>query len=314
MVVVDQTVVRRWLAAITLRARAADATSRGSSVEAGATLVVCDAASETVLGLLADQSGVSSHTRDPFERILARAQDTCTNCAQTMDANLVRSLRVTHGHRNAVVHHGQEATPSLAEEALAATNALLDVLGRVLSALRLVPPEGGVASAVASIIDAPDLAEHLRGADAAIASGDVKAALDHVAIGLALAQRRATPPLGDPRHQWRHDVGRELSQLFETQERRTRVLEQWLVPLALGTSPAGYARMLAITGRTMETGAGWRVHRDPEAVASLADAQNATAELARIVVRLREIGTLIEGPDDEVWRKQDELAWSWPWP
>jgi len=310
-------IVRRWLTAVALRASAADVASRGSPVEAAGSLVAADAASETVLGILADLSGDAPAPKESHEGLIKLARQTAAKAGASIPAEVMRAVRVAHGDRNHVVHHGQEPGPRMVDEALRGADGLLEVLAEALPALRVVPSGAGVASAVAALIDAPELAGQLRAAEAAVAAGDVREALKACSIGHEMLLHRALPPVKSSRDHrggrfWRGDRPelREVEARVESHDERLSPLERWLVPMALGTSPADYDRFRNVVGWSFQTFGGWQhgLPGDPgdpkvertEPLPSVSEARWALGELTRMVLRLWEMRALAEGDDEAV--------------
>lgn len=286
-------------------------------MEAAGSLVAADAASETVLGILADFSGVAPAPKESHEGLIKLAQQIATKAGAPIPAEVLRGVRVAHGDRNRVVHHGQEPGPRMVEEALRGADGLLEVLAIVLPALSVVPPGVGITAAVASLIDAPDLVEQLLTAERMIATNDVREALKSCSIGHQLLLIRAIPPVKsesdhDSGHFWsgREPFLQDIERRVASHDARLPPLESWVVPMALGTSPADYERFRGTVGWSYRVGRGWRHGlrgdpRDPKAertvpLPTLGDARWALGELTRMILRLWEMRALVEGDDRAV--------------
>ena len=305
----SQAIVRRWLTAVALRASAGDVAARGTPVEAAAGLVSADAAGETALGILADLSGAVSKQRDSHERLIELALQTVDEAGTAIPLDVLRAIRVAHGDRNRVVHHGQEPGPRMVEEAIAAVDGLLTVLGIVLPALGAVPPGSGVASAIATLVDIPELAEQLVAGDAAIAAGDVRGALTASAIGHAILLSRALPPLKSDRHRFAGSVGRTPNSAASrrrsgaTASGSVRSSDGWSRWLSEPAPPTTRVSRSSSAAQSRVSG-GWLHHlpgdgRTPEErtipLPRPRGRPLGACELGRTVLRLWEMRALVEG-------------------
>jgi hypothetical protein len=298
----DAVTIRRWLTALSLASSAEDLSARLSSVTAAAALVSADTASEAIMGILADFSGQPSGKRDAHEDLLGRSQDMATQAGSPMTPTLVRSIRLTHSRRNAIVHQGDEAAPRDVEEGLIVVRELLAVLAASIPFLTQLSAGSGVLTAVSTLVDAPELAERLASADEV---RDWRTALEHASVALAMALGRVVPPLGGTRrtHMPRLDRDRALDEAFDVTNRRISRLDAWLVPMALGMVPVDYQRLVESIGGATETLDGkWhpRVSKD----ATEADSRWILDELARVVFRLWEMRSLVGGDRAQVYLRQ----------
>jgi hypothetical protein len=302
----DRVALRRWLMCVGILDSASGLASRGSAAEA---LVVADAAAETALWLLADWGSAKLGDKTPFGALIEAAIQSGTAAGAELRRPLASQLNAAHGLRNAVVHRGSVAPPDEARAAVEATRELLELLPAVASHFRAVPSGGGLASAVAELIDAPDVQEQLRLADQALRAEDAGAAADAAGRALGRAMARSTPGLGVDDH-GHADLGlmqlrslsgatghdREVLRALERVDARVSDLEKWVLSLAVGGRPVDHTRLGRIVGRRIVYAT--RPPKDEmhrEAMPHLEDAAWAVRLVAEIVYRMKEVGSMIEG-------------------
>jgi hypothetical protein len=301
----DGIVVRRWLIALAFASTVEDLAIRLSPVSAGVALVSADTASEAILGILADHSGIVPGVKDPHEQMLQRAMATATSAGMPMSAPQARAVRLMHGRRNSVIHQGDDASVHDVDEARIVVRNLLETLSAVLPALTLLPSDAGPLRAVASQLPALDeLADRMVDADSRLIAGDLPGARASGAIALAMTLRRVHPPLsyGGPRWRGGRPAGVPAPVVLglEAAAGRLRVLEQWVVPMALGLSAADYDRLSTVFGGAVLYGTGWQAEplEADEVLPTELELRWAQAELARLVFRLWETRSLRFDPSD----------------
>jgi hypothetical protein len=308
----DAIIVRRWLIAVSLASSSSELATSLSPVSAGAALVSADTAAEAILSILADQVGEPVKAKAPHEDLLVLATRMSASAGTPIPSTLARVIRLTHTRRNGVVHNGDDATQRDVEEAQLAVSGLLEVLSRALPALSVLPTGAGLLRAVASQIDAPDLAAKMIEAEGCMSDGKLSEAREAASIALGIMLGRVTPRLQDPRpasyqppyrgagtgstdHRAIVANDRALAEQFDVTGRRLKVLSAWVTPIALGLPPADFARLTDTLGEaTRSIGGRWQVW--PEVATPVAiDLSWALATRARVVFRLWEIGSLRPG-------------------
>jgi hypothetical protein len=299
----DRALLTRWLTGLSLVQSAEFLVQREADVTAAVALITADAASESLLGLIASWSKLTRE-RGKHDNLIDRAEDALSKVGVEIDPGLLSDLRSTHAVRTNVVHDGATAGRTEALRSVRVGRALADLVPAISRRFAAIPVGGGLASGVALVIDNVDLAAPLRAADAAVARGAPKEALDAAARALGRAWYFTKPPLeGDRR---RHDQGRATASLSDRDARaviedigdiRERVNEllPWILAPAVGLQPAEYDRLVGLLGyhvvySTYPTAADEVMQRVEEP--SLADARWAVERVAQIVFRLWETGAL----------------------
>ncbi len=308
----DRVAIRRWLAAVGLLDTAEGLVARGSAAES---LIVSQAAAETVLGLLAGWAPEPLPSQPKWDNLMAAGRNAVVAVGGDVPARLIAQLNASQTLRNGVVHRGSVAPQDEARASLAATRELIDLLPEVSAHFAALPLGAGLAGAVAQLIDAPDIAEQLIAAEAAVTEEKPGEAADAAARALSMSLGRSEPRLGgtdEARVQLgfmrfrSSGIDRDLVRTLEQTEERISDLERWVVGAILGIRPVDFGRLQRIVGlRIQYLGGTDSIHRAQEP--ALADAAWAVRQVAEIVYRLQETGSLIEGPAEEVWQKRQEI-------
>jgi hypothetical protein len=235
--VVNPTAIRQWIGAVGLALQAEDAARGATSVDRSTALILADTAAEAGLAL------ISSFLAEPLQNTdygtyLARAKRRARLPEQT-----TTELQAVHKLRNGALHQGAEVGPDDVMRATLIARHVLDIyVPRVLRSVRGLSYGRGVADAVAALLVAHrPIAYRLGQAAHAMARRDEKAALEHISATFYLARMYADPKLPGPGTLV--VGGRRHDNLNPSGESWQRSVESWLVPMALGLTPASYARL-----------------------------------------------------------------------
>jgi hypothetical protein len=303
----DRRVLQRWLAAIGLL-RAAEESVRVDTPETNAiSLLAAHAACESLLSLIV---GVQPY-RDPARPELGFRQQLGKAAAlAAFPRHLRDDLETVHRVRNDFVHASMTVDPMESERAIDAARRLLEVVPRYVPGAKAVQT-GGVASAVAALIDVQVVAIWLRYAEDNLLAGRYSRAADGCARALDWAIARTRPRLVEDRSLTREASFRHLRQLSSglgfgdrlDSEVADRIegIEEWVVPLALGLSPAAYADLRSLVGTreySIPGGPPTPIVRDQSEI-SRDDARWAIAASSEVVFRLFASGSLRAGSDDQ---------------
>jgi hypothetical protein len=291
--IADPIAIRQWVVSVGFVLEAEDASGRGSSVDRAMALITADTAIESVLGLLSSRVAEPLQS-DGYGAYLARAK----NVAKLPD-RLVREIGAVHKLRNNAVHSAAEVSAADALRGIVSARELLDTyVPRVLRQTRALGRGTGIGHAVASLIPGHPIAARLEAAQAAIAKGDPKQALEQSAFAFDLVKIYTTPEL--PSDRWsrrrlrsttfgsRDPIGqalRPVKEAIEAQDDGLTKVEHWIVPLALGMSPAAFAALsqsLPFVVRTRPPQVQWNDEASPDA----ATARRSIEAVSLLVLRL----------------------------
>jgi hypothetical protein len=300
--------LQRWIAAIALIG-SAERSARSDTPETNATaLLSAHAAAETLLGLIVGHRNDSRNEDIPFPQLVRDAVDALKRRrARALPQDLLDDLGAMHRARNGFVHAASAVHASEVERAIGSARELAEhIPGRSAKA-------SGITEAVADIIvDVEYVSMWMRHAEAMLRSGRVRLAADGLARALDGAINRTHPRLVD-----RHD--RRLSRDEQMREFRRRSLggpgppsqerlalaieglSDWVVPLALGLPPSGYAATRAAIGyesRMDTSGAPVPVDR-PKEEPTADDVRRAAGTVSVMIFELWATGTLVAGRRDE---------------
>lgn len=254
--------MRRWITAIALL----DAAARSARIDTPETnamaLLSAHAAAETLLGLIVGHRTYKRGEDIPFPRLVQDAVDGLKRRrARALVPDLLDDLDAMHRARNSFVHAASAVPASEVEQAIGAARELAEHIPSQSTS------GGGIADAIAGIIDIDYVSMWLRHADDMLRTGRHQYAADGLARALDAAIRRTHPPLVDRRD-------RTLSQQEERDALDQRVqglrqvslgarvtrarpiglgraiegLSDWVLPLAIGLSPAAYSAMRSTIG------------------------------------------------------------------
>jgi hypothetical protein len=204
--------------------------------------------------------------------------------------------------RNGAIHTASEVSADDALRATTAARRVLDIyVPRVLKQSRALGPGRGLADAVATVIEPHPVAVWLSAAQQAVAKRQPKAALEASARAFVAVKNYATPRLPNIRGTDSLAVSRELAAIARGTldrmhrdvmdlSRGIRQLESWVVPIALGLSPADYATLQADLPRLFGTSqdARWADDDDPD----LGQAKRSLERVSMIALRLSMNGML----------------------
>jgi len=284
----DPVAIRQWVAAVALLAEAEEAAARGSSVDRAIALIAADTATEAALGLLSSRLAEELQS-DSFGTYLARAKRVAR-----LPSGLASEIAAVHRLRNNVVHNGAEASEREALRATLASRELLDVfVPRVLRAAKALGRGRGIGDAVGALLPSHPAGRALEAAQVALAKRDPKSALEECAGALEHVRRNTMPPLPVTRRR----APREVE--IETKYGRTRTdygfrqldgaleaLERWVVPLALGLSPAEYASLVEDLPYARSTGRSFEYHWSDEKVPDMTTAKRSLERVSVLVLRM----------------------------
>ena len=153
---------------------------------------------------------------------------------------------------------------------------LMEVLPALYLETGSVPPGGGLAATVASLLEVPAVGDHLSAAEAHLTAGDPTSSANHLGRALSLALGRARAPqlfidrsrsigIGLSRGPER-DMAAAVDQATDLAGRADR----WVLELATGLGPGALTRLRAVVGQQLGTGAVPTAYREQEP--SLGDA------------------------------------------
>jgi hypothetical protein len=283
----DPIAIRQWVATLALLLEAEEASTRGSSVDRAVALITAATASEAALGLC------SSRVAEPpsgegFGTYLARAK-----AVAHLNARLVRELHAVQKLRNNVVHNGAEATADDVARAIASARELLDdYVPSVLKRTKALGYGSGICDAVASLVPDHPVAGHLKAAGASLAKRDARDALEHGARAFNQARIHTKPrlPAGGRRGPRSVAIATSIGTTrtdygFSELDKSITALERWVVPLALGLSPAEYEWLDETLPQTIAGGdrVVWGNGQDG---ANLSMARRTVEQVALLVLRL----------------------------
>ena len=299
---VQGSLLRRWLTALGLVATAEQVVRRGDDAASSTALIAADSAAETLLGVIGGWTDESLPPEPKYHQVMERARRALEAAGLRLPPALQQDLRSVHALRNAVIHHGTSAPASEALLACQATRQLLDLMPAVSAHFVALPPGGGVVTAIAALLNAPDLTAQLNAGEAALANHNATEAADAVTRAHTALLSRLEPPLGNPPEELWFTDKRALGKAGDYIDALSKSLAQiqgWVVASAVGMHPAAYRRLQDTMGTHIRYfGGNDRVARRMEP--SLDDARWALTQVAEMAFRLREQGALLEGTSDDV--------------
>lgn len=288
--------MRRWLGAVELLALGRAAAQRGGVADRTVGLILVDAAIEGLLGTIAGLPG------DPVDGRYPQLPNQALKVLASRKLSvpgLNGAIARTHEARNGAVHHGADPSVETVATGIDAGSRLLDIMPRLSGSIPAVQAGSGILAAVAAVVEsvAPDLAAELREADAAATAGEADRAADAGARALRATIARIRPRLAQGWASPSVHSRDPLRDVFEQVGSRLDRIEAWVVPLALGITPADHDDLLTDLGRAMGYLDGSvRVARLENV--SLQEVRHALDLLAQVVFRAWEAGALV--PGDEV--------------
>lgn len=304
----DRIILQRWLAAVGL-IRSAEESARIDTPETNASaLLSAHAACEALLGLIA---GVQPYKRGediPFGRLLAKS---ATRARLRRD--VTDDLDAVHRMRNDFVHASTAIHASEAGRAIDSARRLLDIAPRRVTGVFALSGSGGIGSAVASIIDVEAVGMWLRHADEMLRKGRLELAADGCARALDAAINRTKPRLYKDQRLSREASSMDLDHYASGTGRdrlrgalasRIEGLDAWVLPLALGLSPAAYVHLRGLVGRQedYDLRGGPVPVRRPATPPDRDGVRQALSTTAEIVFRLWASGVLVP------WERDDRIV------
>jgi hypothetical protein len=315
----ERLLLRRWLAAVGLTVAAEDAARVDTPETNAIALLGAYAACQALLGLMA---GTREYKRDedvPFLELMKAAETV------SREFGLRDSLRAMHRMRNDFVHASNTVHAEEADRAISNARRLMELVPASLGASWTLPAGAGLATAVAKIIGVEAVGIWLRFADEIQRSQPDRPdlAADGLAHALDSALMRTRPKLlRDPwpgpwtRSRLNRIAGLRpdrlvqemdqradaIDQRADTMDRRIEGLFEWLLPLAIGTSPIAYQRLREVIGwahlESVGLGPGG-VSRVSETPLSQDAVRGANSQTAEIIFRLWAMGSLEDLPSDD---------------
>ncbi len=296
--------LRRWLAAVGLTVAAEDAARVDTPATNAMALLGAHAACEALLGLLA---GVRRH-KPGDEVSFARLVDSAASKV-TLASGMSDDLDAMHRIRNDFVHASNTVAADEAARAISNARRLMELVSTGLGVSGGLPNGAGLAAAVAEAIGVELVAQWLRQADQLQRAGELEPAADALACALYAALARTTPRLI---HMADSSAGKTsatrttrrlrltlagLGHDRDADETQAEIagLHQWVLPLALGVSPAAYERLVNVIGTprfwypTQQPGP---VDRPQGLVLNETDLWRATSQTSEIIFRLWAMGSL----------------------
>jgi hypothetical protein len=217
-------------------------------------LLSAHAAAETLLGLIVGHRNYKRNEDIPFPRLIQDAVDALKRRrARALAPDLLDDLDAMHRARNSFVHAASAVHASEVDQAIGSARELAEhIPGRSAKA-------SGIADAVADIIDIEYVSMWLQHAEDMLRKARVVYAADGLARALDGAIHRTQPRLVDRRDR-RLSRNEQMTALRgyshggpmrTPQEPLARAIEglsDWVLPLALGLPPSGYAATRATIG------------------------------------------------------------------
>ncbi len=292
----DPVVVRQWVAAVGLTLQAEEISRRAAEVDRVTAIILADTAAEMALGLIASRSRVPLQNESHGE-LLKQA-----TLVARLDARLVSELRAIRKLRNGAVHQGADVGVLDASRALQAARSLLDTyVPRAMRHARALGYGRGIGDAVASLLPGHPIGPMLGAAQSALPRNP-RLSLESTSAVVWLLEEYASPGLptrhgavrftslrlssmrrNDPLQALGDAFPRELIRLSERVER----VAEWTVPLALGLSPAEYARLLEALPGTVSHDDHTFEHRwDGRPEPTLESARRSLERASHLVLRL----------------------------
>jgi hypothetical protein len=295
--------LRRWLAAVGLTTAAEDAARVDTPETNAIALLGAYSACETLLGLLAGVRRYKQGDEVSFPRLLTEA-----GAKVTIEADLGDDLDAMHRIRNAFVHASNTVAADETARAISNARRLMELVPFTVPAAANLSASGGLGSAVAAIVDVPAVGMWLRHADAMLAEGRVQLAADGLARALRSTLARTRPrllPLPDPgrtQRQLLRMVAAPGDNEMEIVTSEIEGLQEWVLPLALGLSPAAYDDLVGVIGKALPNlGGGPPVHvrRPRDVLIDDRRVRQAVSRTAEVIFRLWAMGSLRPSPVDE---------------
>ena len=293
--------LRRWLAAVGLTSAAVDVARVDTPETNAMALLGAHAACEALLGLVARKA-----RHKPGEEVSFSGLLTAAGANVQLHADLVDDLDAMHRMRNDFVHASNVVASDEVARAISNSRRLLE-LAMPDPRMSGIPDHFGPATAVAELICVEPVGIWLRDSDKMRSIGLLDEAADGLARALHAALLRTRPRLlpfdVSPFQQLaRIRLGLGPDRDEEAMKAGISSLHRWVMPLALGVSPAAYERLVALLGSVpheMPLAPPAQVFRGKDVVITEPELRSATAQTAEIVFRLWAMGSLRSGSQDD---------------
>lgn len=309
----DPELFTRWLTIAHLLTSAEELQARGGWAWPSLAIVAADAATEAMLGLVANASANPPSDRAKFEDILSVAVDELRLHGGDISTSLRTRTLASHRARNAAIHEGTSPGANTVNAAIKAAIELRDLIAGTLDPLA---PFGGAGPvrAIATIVDFQPISVPLAEAERLLTEGSFTQAADHAAIALDAALARVKPPLrGRPSRMvptgsfrgkfssptgvstgWPSPLGaaeRQLDTILGNLRDQLTHHEAWILAGGLGMRPAELAELQRVLG-TPWRGGTVTVQRDEKVTLTREVVESALLRTADLVYRLWQGGSL----------------------
>ena len=290
----------RWLAAVGLTVAAEDAARIDTPETNAISLLGAHAACEALLGLLSRVRQYKRSDEVSFPKLVIMASSVVT-----MPADLADNLDVMHRMRDDFVHASMAVDGLEAARAILNARRLMEFVPASFGRSWNLPDGSGLGTAVAEIVGVEAVGMWLRHADQMQRRGRLQMAADGLARALDGALDRTRPGL---RNEAAADRSRPEMQRARVQpgvgsvQSQLDGLYQWVLPLALGTSPIAYRRLRDLIGHAANEdlgGAPVRVMRPAAGTLGDDKIRWAISQTAEIIFRLWAMGSLHPLATDE---------------
>lgn len=290
----------RWLAAVGLTVAAEDAARIDTPETNAISLLGAHAACEALLGLLSRVRQYKRSDEVPFPKLVVMASSVVA-----LPSDLSDNLDVMHRMRDDFIHASLTVDGAEAARAISNARRLMEYVPTSFGASWNLPDGTGLGTAVAEIIGVEAVGMWLRHADQMQRRGRLQMAADGLARALDGALDRTRPGL---RNEAATDQGQQDGQRPRMQpglggvQSQLDGLYQWVLPLALGTSPIAYRRLRDVIGSAVAEDAGGapaRVLRPAGGALGDDKIRWAISQTAEIIFRLWVMGSLQPLATDE---------------
>jgi hypothetical protein len=274
--------VSGWLAAVSLVAAAESAQVADIGSQNTVAVAASHAACELLLSLIAGSGTPSAPKVEHFLPLILRAKERANIIvADSFSAQLDDNLRRLNTYRNSALHEGVPVASPAAADACATARELLSLVPLWVNDRLAVGAAGGLASAVAALVDVPEIATGLREAETHLAGGRLRASVEATENTLDLILSRAGLPTQLPRPLPAHaafvrPIIDSAERLIVETARSAHRDERWILRLALGVRVRDLKRLSAITTSMRKPGgpsrddAAWALSRVAEMTHRLA--------------------------------------------
>jgi hypothetical protein len=170
-----------------------------------------------------------------------------------------------------------------------------------------LPEKSGIVGAIAKMVDAPDVTEQLILGEDAVGNGNASATADAAARALAAMVGRLDPPISMDEYLYRRmpswdqkGTNPAVIKRLEDLGSRMAEIQGWVAAAALGLHPVEYRRLRQVIGRHTWYLGSTEAEVRRESEPTFDEARTALTQVAELVFRTWELGSLIEGSPDEI--------------